>query len=249
MCSWVPLLYAHDEPVQVSEPQRLYDEALMAKEDGELPRARKDLEVILHQYPDYHQIGEVRQEWAEIMWHLIHVNMSAPEALEYTVKSADTLGKIAKAHATTVELIRQRNHLSSDTIRPGQKLSLWTAPITLVVNKSHNRLNVQLNNQVIKVYPVSTGKSDSITPVGDFVIRDRYPHPTWFHKGVVVPAGSPENFLGTRWLGFNIPKYGIHGTIYPELIGQSVSGGCVRMRNEDVEELYDIIPVGTKVRI
>jgi lipoprotein-anchoring transpeptidase ErfK/SrfK len=65
----------------------------------------------------------------------------------------------------------------------------------------------------------------------------------------VVPPRSPENFLGTRWLGFNIPKYGIHGTIYPELIGQSVSGGCVRMRNEDVEELYAIIPVGTKVVI
>ena len=47
----------------------------------------------------------------------------------------------------------------------------------------------------------------------------------------------------------NIPQYGIHGTVEPELIGKSVSGGCVRMRNADVEELYMLIPEGTKVLV
>lgn len=50
-------------------------------------------------------------------------------------------------------------------------------------------------------------------------------------------------------MGFNVPwgKYGIHGTIFPDSIGGNTSHGCIRMRNDDVRELYKITPVGTKV--
>ena len=50
-------------------------------------------------------------------------------------------------------------------------------------------------------------------------------------------------------MGFDMEGYGIHGTIHPDQIGQPVSAGCVRMLNTDVEELYDLIPEGTKVSI
>jgi len=65
----------------------------------------------------------------------------------------------------------------------------------------------------------------------------------------VVPPESPQNVLGTRWLGFDLQGYGIHGTVEPETIGQQVTAGCVRMVNEQVEELYTIVPIGTKVKI
>ena len=57
--------------------------------------------------------------------------------------------------------------------------------------------------------------------------------------------------FGTRWLGLNVPwgQYGIHGTNKPGLIGKNVSSGCIRMRNEDVEALFEIIPEGTIVQI
>ena len=64
-----------------------------------------------------------------------------------------------------------------------------------------------------------------------------------------MPPESPENVLGTRWMGFDIPGYGIHGTVEPKAIGQQVTAGCVRMLNEQVEELYSILPVGTEVVI
>jgi lipoprotein-anchoring transpeptidase ErfK/SrfK len=50
-------------------------------------------------------------------------------------------------------------------------------------------------------------------------------------------------------MGFDITGYGIHGTTEPDKIGQQVTAGCVRMRNEEVEELYTLIPVGTEVTI
>ena len=103
-------------------------------------------------------------------------------------------------------------------------------------------------DDVIKVYRVSTG-SNSSTPVGEYKITSKLVDPVWFNKGVVLPPESPQNVLGTRWLGFDLPGYGIHGTIEPEAIGQQVTAGCVRMRNEEVEELYSIVPLGTEVTI
>ena len=167
----------------------------------------------------------------------------------YTVQSNDSLRKIARQHETTVEFIKQRNRLDNDHLKSGQKLLIWNQPFTIEVNKAFNRLYLRSGNVLIKEYPVSTGKSVSQTPLGIFLIQSRYPYPTWFHKKVIVSGGSSDNFLGSRWLGFDKPQFGIHGTIFPGLIGQSVSGGCIRMKNEDVEEIYEFIPVGTTVKI
>ena len=62
-------------------------------------------------------------------------------------------------------------------------------------------------------------------------------------------SNLPENVLGTRWMGFDKEGYGIHGTVAPDKIGQQVTAGCIRMRNEEVEELYKILPRGAEVTI
>jgi len=170
-------------------------------------------------------------------------------AIIYTVQPNDTLKKIARRHGTTVEFIKELNKMKNDRLQVGRKLRIWDQPFTIEINKTLNRLYLKTGDMLLKDYPVSTGKSEAQTPLGIYFIQSRYPFPTWFHKGVVVSPGSPENFLGSRWLGFDRPQFGIHGTIFPELIGQSVSKGCVRMKNEDVEELYEFIPVGTAVII
>ena len=65
----------------------------------------------------------------------------------------------------------------------------------------------------------------------------------------IVDSTSPEYELGSRWMGLSEPEYGIHGTNDASTIGKHITKGCVRMRNEDVEELYAIIPSGTEVTI
>ncbi|MBP2645783.1 MAG: ErfK/YbiS/YcfS/YnhG family protein [Firmicutes bacterium] len=57
--------------------------------------------------------------------------------------------------------------------------------------------------------------------------------------------------FGTRWMGLNVPWgiYGIHGTNNPWSIGRYASHGCIRMRNRDVEELFEWVPIGTEVKI
>lgn len=231
------------------EAQVLFAEAVTYRKNNDLIRARENLEYILEEYAHSPRIDVVKKEWGLTMWDIIHSSVDVPEAVIHEVGANDTLGKIARAYGTTIELIKIRNKLTSDIIKYGQKLSIWHTPFSLYVNKKTNNLSLNVSGRSVRIYKVSTGKSDTTTPVGNFVIKSRYPNPTWFHHGEIVPPNSPENFLGTRWLGFDFPKYGIHGTIYPELIGQSVSGGCVRMKNEDVEALYDIIPIETKVTI
>ena len=84
-------------------------------------------------------------------------------------------------------------------------------------------------------------------------MTEKLPNPVWYKttsSGAkeTIPPGDPKNELGTRWIGFK-PAYGIHGTIDPKSIGKAMSNGCVRMHNEDVEELYDLVVVGTPVKI
>ena len=117
------------------------------------------------------------------------------------------------------------------------------------MDKSQNILTLKCNDEIIKTYNVATGTNNS-TPVGTFKIGNKLVNPVWYKEGAVVPAGSPENILGTRWLGFDdLPSYGIHGTTEPQSIGKQSTAGCVRMINAEVEELYSLLPIGTEVTV
>ncbi len=169
-------------------------------------------------------------------------------SIVYEVKAKDNLTNISKKHNTTIDLIRKANNLPNDKLMPGMKLKIPNYKFSLVVDKSQNTLMLKGDEEVLKVYVVSTGVKNS-TPVGVFKITDKLVNPTWYKAGAVVPYGSAENVLGTRWLGFTIKGYGIHGTTEPEKLGQQVTAGCVRMRNDEVEELFGIVPPGTEVTI
>ncbi len=111
-------------------------------------------------------------------------------------------------------------------------------------------------------YPVGIGRQDWETPRGKTYISEKKRNPTWTPpasikaehaaKGDplpdVVPAG-PDNPLGTRAMRLGIPSYLIHGTNKPYGVGMRVSHGCIRMRQEDVEALFEKVPKGETVRI
>jgi len=127
---------------------------------------------------------------------------------------------------------------------------------TIKVSKSRYDLVLYLNDQFFKRYPVGTGKFGK-TPVGSFVVSDKIPEPPWYRPdGVKLEYGNPENILGTRWLALravsgtpDVHGYGIHGSTNDNGIGKAESAGCVRMRNSDVEELFDLVPLDTPVTI
>ena len=120
---------------------------------------------------------------------------------------------------------------------------------SIVLNLPSRTLEFFAGGSLVKTYPVAIGKPSTPSPLGSFAIFEKEVDPWWFppRTGEVVPSG-PHNPLGYRWMGF-APLYGIHGTNAPWAIGLAVSNGCIRMHEADVEELYEVVPYGTPVRV
>jgi lipoprotein-anchoring transpeptidase ErfK/SrfK len=118
----------------------------------------------------------------------------------------------------------------------------------IVVSLPDRKIALFEDGRLVKVYPIAVGKHGTPSPNGSFHIVSRVVKPTWYQPGKVVPAG-PANPLGTRWMGLGYKGYGIHGTNRPKSIGKAASHGCIRMRNQDVEDLFERVEVGDPVEL
>ena len=118
----------------------------------------------------------------------------------------------------------------------------------VVVSLADRKLALIENGEVTKLYDVAVGAKVSPTPAGAYAIVNRIPDPTWYGPRQVVKPGK-RNPLGTRWMGLSLKGYGIHGTNSPRSIGRAASHGCIRMRNADVEDLFDRVSVGDQVEL
>ncbi len=128
---------------------------------------------------------------------------------------------------------------------------------TIVVDLSTNTLMLYDAFKVEKQYRVATAAPGYTTPVGMWRVIDKKENPTWYNPaldswGADLPpviAPGPSNPLGTRALYLNSPGIRIHGTSNSASIGTYASHGCIRMLISDSEELYPLVPVGTRVII
>src|SRR5690348_2481039 len=84
----------------------------------------------------------------------------------------------------------------------------------VIVSIPDRKLAVLENGEVLRTFSVSVGTAVSPSPTGEFEIVSRLSDPTYYHAGVVIPAGS-NNPLGPRWVGLSKKGYGIHGTNLP----------------------------------
>lgn len=105
----------------------------------------------------------------------------------------------------------------------------------IVVDLSDRHLHLLEGKQVVRSFPIALGAMLSATPTGEFMIVNKQPSP-----------GGP---YGAYWLGLSKKHYGIHGTNDPASIGKLVSHGCIRMYNQDVVQLANLVPLGTRVTI
>ncbi len=131
--------------------------------------------------------------------------------------------------------------------------SSQTMNIRLVIKLSQRKVYLYNGDQEITNYPIAVGKKGWETPKGDFKVIDMLENPSWEHpwNGTVIGPG-PENPLGDRWIGFWTDGknfIGFHGTPAEQLVGQAVSHGCIRMRNNDVRKLFEQVRVGTPVMV
>jgi lipoprotein-anchoring transpeptidase ErfK/SrfK len=128
-------------------------------------------------------------------------------------------------------------------------------PGTIVIDTPNKFMYLVEGNGKARRYGIGVGRPGfewagvkSITRKAEW--PDWRPPPEMLKRRPDLPrymAGGPENPMGARGLYLGSSLYRIHGTNEPHTIGQAVSSGCIRMRNEDVTDLYDRVRVGTKV--
>ncbi|MEK8126320.1 L,D-transpeptidase family protein [Paenibacillus filicis] len=128
-------------------------------------------------------------------------------------------------------------------VKPGQSplpeglVQPLEQPLEILIDKSAHRLALVSGTIVLRSYPVGLGADR--TPEGAFEISEK----------VRNPNGKSNGDFGSRGMTLSDTNYAIHGTNKPSSIGKDQSLGCVRMRQADVEELFDMAPMGTKVTI
>lgn len=171
----------------------------------------------------------------------------------HVVRSGEVLNVIARKYKTTSDSILFVNNMGSDRIRINQRLRIDLSSYLIDVSIPEYKMRVyriwEGQTNFFKSYSVGTGKNDN-TPRGDFIIDLKQKEPVWYKdNSKPIPYGDPENALGTRWMAISSPGFGIHGTWEPDSVGKASSAGCVRLRNEDVEELYSLVKEGTPVHI
>ncbi len=130
-------------------------------------------------------------------------------------------------------------------------------PVVLTVDRGNFRLSLFKKLKREQVYPIAVGQAGLETPAGLYEIQNKAVNPAWHVPnsdwagalaGTVIPGGTPQNPIKSRWLGV-YDGVGVHGTDARGSIGSNASHGCIRMLIEDVEKLYDEVPVGTPIFI
>jgi lipoprotein-anchoring transpeptidase ErfK/SrfK len=129
------------------------------------------------------------------------------------------------------------------------------APGTIIIDTAHTFLYLTLGGGKALRYGIGVGR-EGFTWSGVETIARKTEWPDWIPPAEMVArqpylprwvGGGPGNPLGARALYLGNTEYRIHGTNDPTTIGKRVSSGCIRLRNEDVIDLYNRVDVGTKV--
>ena len=142
--------------------------------------------------------------------------------------------------------------------------------LQLVLDRKHHQLLVLRDGRMTRRFPAAVGTTGWETPAGRFRVFEKVKEPVWTHpvSGDLVEAESTKNPLGSRWIGFyrdcngrsgwdgeqyldinGCTVAGFHGTPYRWTVGRAVSHGCVRLYEENVQEVFDLVRVGTQVTV
>ncbi len=216
---------------------------------GRIERADRERRAVVDAARDQHRVRVDR-------WLCNPTNVSGARVC--TVQSGDSLDRIAKrfrregvkVEAGTLQVL---NRISNpNVIAAGQTIKVPVAPISAVLQKRSYALMVFVGDQLLRLYWVGHGKDDR-TPVTEFEVIAKQDRPDWTAPdGNVYPYGHKENVLGEFFIKFGHAQYsgfGAHGTTEPQSICTQASMGCIRMFDQDIEELFRVLPRGARVGV
>ena len=178
--------------------------------------------------------------------------------VDHKVKNGESLVLIRKRVVranpglrTCTGLISRVNGLGK-YIHAGDNLRIPTDVPNMLVDLDARIAIYRHGSEAVLAWPVGIGREGHPTPIGSFEIGLKQFEPAWHREGHEPLAyGHPDNLLGSRWMGWyqdgGKTSFGFHGTNDPDGVGGEVSAGCIRMHNADAEELFELLPLHSRV--
>ncbi len=182
---------------------------------------------------------------------------------ELTVQAGESLIAIRKRALAEREglvlctgLIEHANNRKSSIVHEGEKLRIPTDPVHVLVDLRGRWLLYMHGDEVVDGWQVGIGRPGEETITGQFWVGNKQKDPTHFARGKEpVPFGTKANPLGTRWMGWRMSpeakdsSYGFHGTWEEHSIGAALGEGCIRMVNDRVEFLFEVLPQQAQLEV
>jgi hypothetical protein len=214
-------------------------------ESDQILEAHQEMSDIYWKHPEYRSIiQEQIDETAATIFITPDRQFAEPHFVDY----GETLGAIAKEYDVPWQYLARLNRVEPDKLQAGQQLKVVRGPFGAVVDLTDFCLTIHAHGWYVHRYRIGIGAENG-TPTGEFKIQEKLENPTWYNPdGGVVDADDPENPLGEYWLSLG-NHIGIHGTIDPDSIGQAVSRGCIHLGDRDIDEVFGLLTVGSKVMI
>jgi len=230
-------------PVRTAQPDLTTIDRLLAKDD--YLAAHRELSKLYWSRPE---LRPQIQKRIDRTARSIYFSPQPHYMPAYVIQAGDQLRRVAQQYNVPWEYLVKLNRIDPRRIRPGQNLKVIKGPFGAVVDLSDRELTIHAHGYYVCRFPVGIGQ-DGTTPIGRFKVLNKVLNPQYTApNGQVVDADDPNNPLGERWIDIG-NHYGIHGTIDPKSIGRAKSRGCIRMKNSDVADVYDLLGIGSEVII
>ncbi len=165
----------------------------------------------------------------------------------YEVQPGEMLQTIAKKYDVPWQYLAKLNRVDPQRVQAGQRIKVIKGPFSAIIDLSDYEVTIHAHGYFVTRYPCGIGR-DGSSPIGTFTVQNKEVDPTYYGPRGVIDHDDPANPLGERWIDIG-NSYGIHGTIDPGSIGKSESAGCIRMHNDDVAAVYDLLSIGSEVTI
>ncbi len=168
----------------------------------------------------------------------IQIYPACPSKNYYVVRPGDTTNKIAEYfNVTNAQLLNANLGITSENLYVDQVICIPVAPspVNVTIDIRAGKLYVYRNNSIFKTYDIALENPANPVPRGIFKV---------IYKDV-----DPGVARGARWIGLNTAEFGIRGSNEPKFIKELSTGGSIVLSNTDVSEFFNLVPVGTTVRV
>lgn len=171
------------------------------------------------------------------------------EGRPYVVRQNETLEQIARQYGIPWQVLAKINGIHDpQNLQPGQELKVVRGPFTAVIDLSNYELTMMLKGRYAGRFRIGVG-IDRDNLAGSYIVRDKTVNPQYYGPNrMEIDADDPNNPLGELWVGLG-DQIGIHGTNSQQNIGRTGGPGSICLGNQDIEDVFGILSIGSRVII